>query len=187
MPQNKDLTPVNLPMDLKFGQECSTTWMNNLEALKVELIDHPTRAQAHNVAWQYVKATWADSAEDIGPRGKTTPQHWTDLSRNLEDVLCFRALPTPMECLGFTFKLSGLSSILSTIFPSVPSRPPDMPALANLKTWPIANSSPFLPLVAYTLAFNVSGYPSKVISRNFLPSQSPYLAFETVSVCQPTL
>jgi thymidylate synthase (FAD) len=32
-----------------------------------------------------------------------------DLSQNLEDVLNFRALPTPMECMGFTFKLSGLS------------------------------------------------------------------------------
>ena len=32
-----------------------------------------------------------------------------ELSANLEDVLSFRALPTPMECLGFTFKISGIS------------------------------------------------------------------------------
>ena len=32
-----------------------------------------------------------------------------DKSKNLLDVLQFRALPTPMECLGFTFRLSGLS------------------------------------------------------------------------------
>ena len=31
-----------------------------------------------------------------------------EASINLQDVLNFRALPTPMECLGFTFKISGI-------------------------------------------------------------------------------
>jgi len=105
MPQNKNLQPVNLPMELKFGKKPSTTWMNNLEAITVELVDAPTRSQALNVAWQYVKATWADHPSHTSP--STTSMR--ELSSNLEDVLCFRALPTPMECLGFTFKLSGLS------------------------------------------------------------------------------
>ena len=105
MPQNKNLIPVNLPMDLKFGEPCNTSWANNLEAIKVELVDAPTRSQALNVAWQYVKATWADHHDDTNPSASSL----RELSANLEDVLCFRALPTPMECLGFTFKLSGLS------------------------------------------------------------------------------
>jgi len=105
MPQNRDLDPIELPMDLKFGQEPTTEFFNNLSALKVELVDHPTRDQALNVAWQYVKATWADCADETNPV-KVPPQ---EMSSNLEDVLCFRALPTPMECFGFTFKLSGLS------------------------------------------------------------------------------
>ncbi len=105
MPQNKSLTPVNLPMKLKFGEVPKTKFYNNLEALKVELVDAPTREQAHNVAWQYVKATWADHHDDTNMRNATQQE----LSANLEDVLNFRALPTPMECLGFTFKLSGLS------------------------------------------------------------------------------
>jgi len=104
MPQNKNLTPVTLPMELKFGQEPATEFYNNLQHLKVELVDHPTRSQALNVAWQYVKATWADHPDDTNPNNSLG-----ELSANLEDVLCFRALPTPMECLGFTFKLSGLS------------------------------------------------------------------------------
>ena len=81
------------------------SFYNNIKALKVELIDHPTRSQALKVAWQYVKATWADHHDDTIPAGVDS----TELSKNLEDVMCFRALPTPMECLGFTFKLSGLS------------------------------------------------------------------------------
>jgi hypothetical protein len=105
MPQNKNLKPVTLPMQLKFGQEPKTEFHNNLEHLKVELIDAPTRSQALNVAWQYVKATWADHHDETNPATASLQE----LSANLEDVLNFRALPTPMECLGFTFKLSGLS------------------------------------------------------------------------------
>ena len=105
MPQNKNLETVTLPMDLKFGEVPETRFQNNLSALRVELVDSPTRSQALNVAWQYVKATWADHHDDTNP--STT--NLKELSQNLEDVLCFRALPTPMECLGFTFKLSGLS------------------------------------------------------------------------------
>jgi thymidylate synthase ThyX len=68
---------------------------------------HQHAHQALNVAWQYVKATWADNPDDTNPDAG----NWNsrELSANLEDVLNFRALPTPMECLGFTFKLSGLS------------------------------------------------------------------------------
>ena len=105
MPQNPNLTTVKLPMELKFGQEPNTIFYNNLRALKVELVDAPTRSQALNVAWQYVKATWADHHDETNPSTASLQE----LSTNLEDVLNFRALPTPMECLGFTFKLSGLS------------------------------------------------------------------------------
>jgi len=105
MPQNSKLEPIKLPMDLKFGEDPTTDFFNNLSALRVELVDHPTRDQALNVAWQYVKATWADQSDDTNPISATRQE----MSSNLEDVLCFRALPTPMECFGFTFKLSGLS------------------------------------------------------------------------------
>lgn len=105
MPINKDLEPIELPMVLKFGQEPKTTFLNNLDALKVELVDHPTRQQAWNVAWHYVKATWADRP-DIDPTAGVSQQ---ELSKNLEDVFGGRTLPAPMECLGFTFRLSGLS------------------------------------------------------------------------------
>ena len=105
MPINRDLQPVDLPMELKFGRKPKTQFHNNLDALKVELVDHPTRQQAWNVAWHYVKATWADRP-DIDPTRGVTER---ELSKNLEDVFGGRTLPAPMECLGFTFRLSGLS------------------------------------------------------------------------------
>ena len=39
MPQNNNLKPVSLPMELKFGQEPRTEFFNNLSHLKVELVD----------------------------------------------------------------------------------------------------------------------------------------------------
>ena len=105
MPVNNDLTPITLPMDLKFGKDPVTNFQNNLDALKVELVDAPTAEQARSVAWHYVKATWADTPSEIDP----TEANDQLKSKNLLDVLQFRALPTPMECLGFTFRLSGLS------------------------------------------------------------------------------
>ena len=125
MPQNKNLKPVNLPMDLKFGEEPHTKFQNNLSALKVELVDAPTRSQALNVAWQYVKATWADHHDDTNPAATGMQE----LCQNLEDVLCFRALPTPMECMGFTFKLSGLSFVEQCFYYSVDCQTP-FPSLA---------------------------------------------------------
>ena len=105
MPLNNNLTPITLPMDLKFGEKPSTDFFNNLIALKVELVDAPTAEQARDVAWHYVKATWADDPSEIDPDNARPDVK----SKNLLDVLQFRALPTPMECLGFTFRLSGLS------------------------------------------------------------------------------
>ena len=105
MPINENLTPVTLPMDLKFDQEPTTRFVNNLEALNIELVDAPTTQQARDVAWHYVKATWADTPSEINPQEAKD----SSKSKNLLDVMQFRALPTPMECLGFTFRLSGLS------------------------------------------------------------------------------
>ena len=105
MPLNNNLEPIELPMDLKFDRPFDTEFCNNLEALNVELVDAPTISQARDVAWHYVKATWADDPSEINP---SNAPDWIK-SKNLLDVLQFRALPTPMECLGFTFRLSGLS------------------------------------------------------------------------------
>ena len=106
MPINNTLKPVTLPMDLKFGQAPVTNYINNLESLNVEVIDAPTREQAQKIAWHMTKATWADSPSETS-FDKATPE---EASINLQDVLNFRALPTPMECLGFTFKISGIDT-----------------------------------------------------------------------------
>lgn len=106
MPINNDLTPINLPMILKFDEDIKTTFINNLESLNIELIDGPTQEQAQRIAWHMTKATWADSP-DADPFDSASEE---ERSQNLQDVLNFRALPTPMECIGFTFKISGIDT-----------------------------------------------------------------------------
>ena len=106
MPINNDLSPVTLPMQLKFDQVPVTNYINNLESLNIEVIDAPTREQAQKIAWHMTKATWADSPSETSFEN-ATPE---EASINLQDVLNFRALPTPMECLGFTFKISGIDT-----------------------------------------------------------------------------
>ena len=106
MPINNDLKQVTLPMELKFDQVPVTNYINNLESLNIELIDGPTREQAQKIAWHMTKATWADSPSETSFENATSEE----ASLNLQDVLNFRALPTPMECLGFTFKISGIDT-----------------------------------------------------------------------------
>ena len=106
MPINNDLDPVELPMTLKFNQSQKTEFVNNLNSIKVELIDFPTREQAMKIAWNMTKATWADSPNEINFDLASEKE----LSQNLQDVLNFRALPTPMECLGFTFRICGIDT-----------------------------------------------------------------------------
>ena len=106
MPINNNLEPVLLPMDLKFGQEPVTNYINNLESLNIEVVDAPTQEQAQKIAWNMTKATWADSPSETRFENASLKE----ASSNLQDVLNFRALPTPMECLGFTFKISGIDT-----------------------------------------------------------------------------
>jgi len=104
LPQNKNLDPVDLPMTLRFEEKPTTEFLNDLDALQIELVDHPTASQMRDVAWRFVKATWADTPEETDPINATPGE----LSENLEDVLCFRALPTPMEIFSFTFRFAGI-------------------------------------------------------------------------------
>jgi len=106
LPINNNLEPVLLPMDLKFGQDQVTNYINNLESLNIEVVDAPTQEQAQKIAWNMTKATWADSPSET----RFENASFKEASSNLQDVLNFRALPTPMECLGFTFKISGIDT-----------------------------------------------------------------------------
>ena len=49
MSQNSDLPPVQLPMTLRFDEAPTTEFLNDLDALTIELVDHPTPEQMRDV------------------------------------------------------------------------------------------------------------------------------------------
>ncbi len=118
MPQNPNLEPVTLPMPLRFEEKPETEFVNDLDALRVELVDSPTGEQIRNVAYRYVKATWADSPEETDPLNATQ----RELSETLEDVMPFPAIPAGMEAMSFTFLIGeSCSRPLLTVSDSEPA------------------------------------------------------------------
>jgi len=105
MPQNNDLKPVSLPMDLRFDEEPTTEFKNSLDALRIEAVDYPDRERMRRAAYLMINATWADNPPDENFWNDVTDE---DLSDALEDLFSFKALPTAMEQFGFTFLFAGI-------------------------------------------------------------------------------
>jgi hypothetical protein len=104
MPQNASLEPVTFPMQIRFDEEPTTKFKNDLDSINVELIDWPDRARARKMVYQFINATWEDAPGLHDPHD--VPEwKWFEA---LEMALQFKALPTVMETLDFTFRISGI-------------------------------------------------------------------------------
>lgn len=106
MPKNESLTPVTFPMPLRFDEEPTTEFKNDLKALKVELIDWPDTIRSREMVYQFVNATWED---EPGAHDPNDVPKW-HLFKSLEMALNFKALPTVLETLDFTFRISGIDT-----------------------------------------------------------------------------
>lgn len=104
MPQNKDLEPVTFPMKLRFDEEPTTEFKNDLESLNVELLDFPHPERVRKMVYQFINATWEDAPGEHNP-DEVPSWKWFEA---LELALNFKALPTVMETLDFTFRISGI-------------------------------------------------------------------------------
>jgi thymidylate synthase ThyX len=104
MPKNETLTPVTFPMELRFGEEPTTEFKNDLDALKVVLLDFPDRRRALEMVYQFVNATWEDGPGEHNP----VDQSDRELSKTLTLALQGKALPTVLETLDFTFRIEGI-------------------------------------------------------------------------------
>ena len=104
MPQNPDLKPVVFPMTLRFGEAPTTEFKNDLEAINIELIDFPEPERARRMVYQFINATWEDEPGLHDP-DNVPAWKWNEA---LELALNFKALPTVMETLDFTFRISGI-------------------------------------------------------------------------------
>lgn len=103
MPKNNELRQVKLPMVKKFDKLPKTGFVNNLDSIIVELINYPTMAQLRSYLPQFVLATWAES-----PWSNELLNAW-ERDKVIREALEGKALPTALETIRLTFKISGIS------------------------------------------------------------------------------
>lgn len=104
MPKNKNLEPVIFPMKLRFDEKPETEFKNDLESINITLLDHPDAIRARKMVYQFINATWED---EPGLHNPDEVPDWK-LFQALEAALQFKALPTVLETLDFTFRIEGI-------------------------------------------------------------------------------
>ena len=104
MPQNKSLEPVTFPMNLRFDEKPTTEFKNDLESINITLLDHPDPYKARRMVYQFINATWED---EPGLHNPDDVPEWK-MFQALEAALQFKALPTVLETLDFTFRVEGI-------------------------------------------------------------------------------
>lgn len=103
MPENNNLTPTGFPMEIKFDKQPKTSFKNNLEAIKVELVNAPTMEDLRRYLIDFATATWEDK-----------PIHCDRLSDYEKDHLIWMAfnrkiLPSALETIRLNFLFDGVS------------------------------------------------------------------------------
>lgn len=103
MPRNNNVEQKGFPMAVRFHEGSKTEFKNNLESIKVSLIQYPTYEELLDYVPGFVDATWND-----------TPYIATEYSEKekkqlIYDAIHGKTLPTVMETFRFTFLIEGIS------------------------------------------------------------------------------
>lgn len=103
MPKNNNLEPVKLPMVLRFGERPTTKFKNNLDSIKVTLMQAPSMDDLRKYLHAFANATWSD-----------TPDEYDNLSieekdKVIRDVFLGKTLPTALETINLNFRIEGIS------------------------------------------------------------------------------
>jgi hypothetical protein len=101
MPKNNNLEPVKLPMPIRFGEKPNFEFKNDLENIKVTLVDHTPWENLINYLPGYVNATWADE-----PQQEFLTAQIVD---DVEKAFTFKTLPSILETIRLTFRIEGIS------------------------------------------------------------------------------
>jgi len=103
MPINNDLPDKTFPMEFKWGQKPKTEFLEALGAIKVKLMNCPSRSEIMSYIPEYALATWEDH-----PRDDYTEE---ERDQAIKDLFDFKLLPTAMETIGFTFLISNIDLV----------------------------------------------------------------------------
>lgn len=103
MPKNNNLEPVKLPMVQRFGEKPTTRFKNNLNSIKVTLMQAPTMEDLRKYLPAFANATWSE-----------LPRDYDNLSDDEKDALIRevflgKTLPTALETINLNFRIEGIS------------------------------------------------------------------------------
>lgn len=103
MPKNNNLEPVKLPMVQRFGEKPTTRFKNNLNSIKVTLMQAPTMEDLRKYLPAFANATWSE-----------LPSDYDNLSDDEKDALIRevflgKTLPTALETINLNFRIEGIS------------------------------------------------------------------------------
>ena len=104
MPKNLNLEPIKLPMKIKFGEKAKTNFKVLEKNIKVELIDGPTQDQLLKWVPEFVNATWNETANE---KNYSKEERYDSVVK----ALSRKTLPTVLENIRFTFKITGITYI----------------------------------------------------------------------------
>lgn len=103
MPKNNNLEPVKLPMVKRFGEKPTTKFKNNLDSIKVTLMQAPTMDDLRKYLPAFANATWSELPDDYD----NIPNEEKD--KLIRDVFLGKTLPTALETINLNFRIEGIS------------------------------------------------------------------------------
>ena len=103
MPKNNNLEPVKLPMVKRFGEKPTTKFKNNLDSIKVTLMQAPTMDDLRKYLPAFANATWSELPDDYD---NLSIEKKDELIR---DAFLGKTLPTALETINLNFRIEGIS------------------------------------------------------------------------------
>lgn len=103
MPKNNDLEQVKLPMKIRFGEKPTTEFKNNLDSIKVKLMQAPSIDDLRKYLPQFANATWSDLPDDYDNLSIE------EKDNIIRDVFLGKTLPTALETINLNFRIEGIS------------------------------------------------------------------------------
>lgn len=100
--KNSNITKVTPKMDITFEIEPTTEFKNNLDSIKVELLNHTDIRDLNKFAPDFANATWNIESHDSSKSGD---RNGAEYVKGAVDGI---VLPTLLETIGLTFLIDGI-------------------------------------------------------------------------------
>ena len=106
MPVNNNLKKKEFPFPIKFDKGGSTEFKNNLENIKIELVQAPRYEDIRESCIAFANATWKDKPMTVSDVSNAMQEKTKD--KFMFHIFTNKILPTTMETIKLTFLISGI-------------------------------------------------------------------------------